>query len=67
MIPNVWIEEAAQRIKDLIVSTPVIYDSALDLYLKLENHQKTGSFKLRGASNKVLSLTEWELPEGVVT
>ncbi len=67
MIPNVWIEEAAQRIKDLIVSTPVIYDSALDLYLKLENHQKTGSFKLRGASNKVLSLTDWELAEGVVT
>lgn len=67
MIPYVWIEEAAQRIKGLIASTPVIYDQTLDLYLKLENHQKTGSFKLRGASNKVLSLTDLELAGGVVT
>ncbi len=67
MIPHIWIEEAAQRIKDLIVVTPVIYDPALDLFLKLENHQKTGSFKLRGASNKVLSLTGLELSGGVVT
>lgn len=67
MIPCVWIEEAAQRIKDLIVKTPVIYDPTLDLYLKLENRQKTGSFKLRGASNKVLSLTDWEIAGGVVT
>jgi threonine dehydratase len=67
VIPYVWIEEAAQRIKDLTVKTPVIYDPALDLFLKLENHQRTGSFKLRGASNKVLSLTDWELSGGVIT
>jgi len=67
VIPLEWIEEAEQRIKNLIVKTSVIYDPNLDLYLKLESHQKTGSFKLRGASNKVLSLTDWEMAGGVVT
>lgn len=66
MIPLEWIEEASQRISKLITSTPVIYDADLDLYLKLENHQKTGSFKLRGAANKTLSLQNWELSNGVV-
>lgn len=37
------------------------------LYLKLENLQHTGSFKVRGALNKVLSLTEVERMRGVVT
>lgn len=67
MIPLDWIEQASERISKLVVNTPVLFDSELDLFLKLENHQKTGSFKLRGAANKVLSLSEWELAAGIVT
>jgi threonine dehydratase len=37
------------------------------VYLKLENLQMTGSFKLRGAANKILSLTEQEQHAGTVT
>ena len=37
------------------------------MYCKLENLQHTGSFKLRGAFNKVLSLTEAEQNKGIVT
>jgi threonine dehydratase len=37
------------------------------VYLKLENLQKTGSFKLRGAANKVLSLSAEQSARGVVT
>nr|WP_285853672.1 threonine ammonia-lyase [Oceanobacillus luteolus] len=37
-----------------------------EIYLKLENLQKTGSFKVRGAFNKVHSLTEEELKRGVI-
>ena len=46
------------------------YYSALtgsDIYFKLENLQHTGSFKVRGAMNKVLSLTQSERRRGVVT
>jgi threonine dehydratase len=66
VIPLEWIKEASQRISKLVITTPVIYDPDLDLYLKLENHQKTGSFKLRGAANKTFSLEDWELANGVV-
>lgn len=38
-----------------------------DVWLKLENHQVTGSFKIRGATNKILLLTEEEKARGVVT
>lgn len=37
-----------------------------DLYLKLENMQKTGSFKIRGAYNKIQSLTDSERAKGVI-
>jgi threonine dehydratase len=68
------IGEAQRRISGLAVKTPVTllgdepgrFGSAR-VYLKLENLQKTGSFKLRGASNRVLSLTENEAGKGVVT
>ena len=54
--------EAEKRIKTHIRETPVEFSPYLskigdcNLYLKLENQQLTGSFKLRGALNKVLSL-----------
>ena len=66
MIPYQWLEVAAQRIQAHIVNTPLTYDADNDLYIKWENHQITGSFKLRGAFNKILTLQEWELKNGLV-
>jgi threonine dehydratase len=65
--------EAEERIRAFVRETPLEpspYLSALaaaDVYLKLENQQITGSFKLRGAMNKVLSLTAEERERPVVT
>jgi threonine dehydratase len=67
MIPYEWIEQAQLRISPYIRETPVTYDAQNDLYIKWENHQITGSFKARGAFNKVFSLQEWELERGLVT
>ncbi len=67
MIPFDWIVEAGQRIKDQVKITPLTYDEGLNIHLKWENHQVTGSFKARGALNKVLSLQEWERRKGLVT
>jgi threonine dehydratase len=53
--------------------TPLEYSPDLsqrtdaEVYLKLENYQVTGSFKIRGATNKILLLTEEERARGVVT
>lgn len=66
MIPYSWLEEAAERIAPYIIRTPLTYDPNNDLYLKWENHQVTGSFKARGAINKVLSLQPWEQDRGLV-
>jgi threonine dehydratase len=67
MIPFVWLEQACERIAPFIQKTPLTYDPQNKLYLKWENHQVTGSFKIRGAFNKVLSLKDWELQRGLVT
>jgi threonine dehydratase len=67
------IEEARERIRDHVHQTPVITCQALDalsgrqLFFKCENLQKVGAFKFRGATNAVLSLTEAEAANGVVT
>lgn len=66
MIPNIWLEQAQTRLSAHIRQTPLVYDETLDLYLKWENQQITGSFKLRGAMNKVLTLQPWELSRGLV-
>jgi len=64
---------AERRIRPYIRETPLEYSPYLsrlgncDVYLKLENIQLTGSFKLRGAANKVLSLTREEKDKGVIT
>lgn len=63
---------ARQRITGRVRHTPLISSHSLsvhtggDISLKLEQTQITGSFKLRGATNAVLSLTEAERAEGVV-
>ena len=41
--------------------------SGNEVYLKLENTQRTGSFKIRGAFNKVSQLTEKERIKGIIT
>jgi threonine dehydratase len=68
------VQQARKRISGFVLQTPValIADErsrfgSAQVYLKLENLQKTGSFKLRGASNKVFSLTTEEGARGVVT
>jgi threonine dehydratase len=67
MIPPEWLDQAARRLAGQIEQTPLTYDPDLDLYLKWENRQRTGSFKIRGALNKVLSLEPWEQQRGLVT
>lgn len=62
--------EAQERIEEFATRTPLI-DSNLfgdaKLFLKLENLQRTSSFKLRGATNKLLSLSDEQRKLGVVT
>jgi threonine dehydratase len=67
MIPIEWLFMAAERIKDHIIQSPITYDEELNIYLKWENKQVTGSFKIRGALNKITSLQNWELDQGLVT
>jgi threonine dehydratase len=67
MIPIEWLEQAKERISPYIIETPLTYDQENCLYLKWENHQVTGSFKIRGALNKILSLQDWEIKQGLVT
>ncbi|MBT2680587.1 threonine ammonia-lyase [Bacillus sp. ISL-35] len=61
-----------EKLKDKVHQTPLKQSATLnylsnaDVYLKLENLQKTGSFKLRGAMNKVLSLTDQEVKNGIL-
>jgi threonine dehydratase len=65
--------EAEQRIRPYIRETPVEFSSYLskkgncNVYLKLENIQLSGSFKFRGAVNKLLSLSKEDGDKGVVT
>lgn len=64
--------EAAQRIRGLVLETPLVYSSAFSdligasVYFKLENRQTTGSFKLRGATNRLMTLTEEQRSNGCV-
>ena len=64
---------AAARIAPHVHPTPVLRARTLDaiagcaLHFKCENLQRSGSFKFRGASNAVFSLTDTEAARGVVT
>jgi threonine dehydratase len=66
MFPSDWITSAAGRIAPHIVTTPLTFDAKRNIYFKWENQQITGSFKVRGALNKVLSLEKWEQQQGMV-
>ncbi len=67
MFPFDWFSNAASRIAPHIQRTPVTFDPVRQLYFKWENQQVTGSFKARGAFNKVLSLEDWEQTAGIVS
>ena len=72
--PPTWeaICEAHARIAPRIHRTPVLTSHSLDavtgaqLFFKCENLQKTGSFKIRGATNAIFSLTDKEATRGIV-
>jgi threonine dehydratase len=66
MIPINWINDSANRLNGKIEKTPVTFDPKLNVYLKWENVQKTGAFKIRGALNKILTLAPWEQERGLV-
>ncbi|WP_082662115.1 threonine ammonia-lyase [Terracidiphilus gabretensis] len=65
------IRAAAARIADVAVKTPLVrapFDGVSgDVWLKAESLQPIGSFKLRGAANKILQLTPEEVRRGVIT
>ena len=67
------ISTACNAIGGIAVSTPLLASPVLSdksgasVLLKAENLQVTGSFKVRGAANKMLSLTQEERARGVVT
>ena len=67
------VKHARDLIAGKVYRTPIVHSKnlsaivGLDLYLKLEPMQKTGSFKVRGAINKIAALTADERKRGVVT
>ena len=58
---------AYDRIAPLVRQTPLEHSGELGAFLKLEHLQHTGSFKFRGASNKIAMLTAEQAAAGVVT
>jgi threonine dehydratase len=72
MLPLDLIRQAQERLKGRLHRTPLVHSVAVserlgaEVYLKLECLQKTGSFKPRGAFNKLLSLSAEERARGVV-
>ena len=66
------IKKAAERIAGKVRRTPILRGDKLDslvgaeVYFKPENLQITGSFKIRGATNKILSLPEEDREKGII-
>ncbi|HEX6184218.1 MAG TPA: pyridoxal-phosphate dependent enzyme [Pyrinomonadaceae bacterium] len=67
-----FIREAAERIRPLVHRTPVVTSRTFDeaagrrVFFKCENFQRAGAFKMRGATNKIQSLSQDERARGVV-
>jgi len=70
------IHDAAARISSIAVKTPLIeavfpgisgYGAGRQIWLKAESLQPIGAFKIRGAANKILQLTQDEIARGVIT
>ena len=73
MVTFADVSHAAARIAGRVHRTPVLSCGAIDeaagasVFFKCENFQKVGAFKMRGATNAVLSLTDREAEPGVAT
>jgi len=67
------IQAAAERTRNLVHRTPVFTSRTFDalaggsVFFKCEHFQRGGAFKIRGASNFILSIPPADLPRGVVT
>src|SRR5258708_29273655 len=67
------IQEAHERIAPRIHRTPVLRSATInalcgaEIFFKCENLQKTGSFKIRGATSEIFSLPEKEVERGIIT
>ena len=67
------VEAARGRVAETARQTPLEHSNTFskrtgaDVHLKLENFQRTGSFKIRGATNKIAQLSDAEREAGVVT
>ena len=72
MVTFVDVEEARERIKEQIYLSPLPYSETISrmtgnrVFFKLENLQMTGSFKERGALNRLLTLSAEERNRGVI-
>src|SRR5256712_5811607 len=71
LIPLTEIKAARERIEKAAIRTPLVRlnmeDGPAEVYLKLENLQPIGSFKIRGASNRMALASPAELEHGVWT
>lgn len=67
------VDEAFERLSLIVHRTPLITSETTNrivgkqVYFKMENQQKTGAFKFRGASFKLMQLSEDQLKKGVIT
>ena len=65
------VQSAQSRTSSIVRKTPIVTSEyfnellGMELFFKCENFQKTGSFKIRGASNAIFSLSEKEAAQGV--
>jgi threonine dehydratase len=69
-LPAGMVEDARKHVYEAAIRTPLVrlnYDSPAEIYLKLENLQPIGAFKIRGAYNAVRLLPEKERRRGVWT
>src|ERR1043165_6963972 len=70
--PLADIEDAAKRLEGIAMRTPLLRNEALDaavgapVWIKPENLQRTGSFKMRGAWNRISRIPEAERSRGIV-
>ena len=66
-------EEASEKVKEAILPTDLVYSEYLSnqtgnkVYLKPENMQFTGAYKVRGAYYKMSTLSEEERQKGIIT
>ena len=66
-------EQASEKVQEVVLPTPLVYSdffskqSGNKVYLKPENIQHTGAYKIRGAYFKISTLTDEERSRGLIT